>query len=39
MILNSKDTSLIMFIRAMKDRCGNIVPRQFMSNDEEHTLN
>ena len=27
MISNSKDTSLIMFIKAMKDICGNIVPR------------
>ena len=38
MISNSEDTSLIMFIRAMNDRCGNIVPCQFMSDDEEQNL-
>ena len=27
-----------MFLRAMKDRCGNVVPRLFMSDDADQNV-
>ena len=39
-ICNREDTSaLIIFLRAIKDKCGTIAPRWFMSDDLEQYFN
>ena len=39
MICNREDTLALIFLRAIKDKCGTIAPRWFMSDNAEQYFN